>query len=92
MDQKQKLESRIAGINQFQFLCFLPGIIFAVTKQKPIDAVHAHNAAIFRSCTIVVGLLIFAVLQFVKFAAKKRLRGLEQNAETISAAPIPPPF
>ncbi len=92
MEEKARLEKKIADINQFQFLCFLPGLIFAVTgRGKAIDAAHAHNAAIFRMCVILLGLAIFVVLQIVKFGYKKRIRVLE-SATTNVQPPIPPPF
>lgn len=92
MEEKTKLEKKIADINQFQFLCFLPGIIFAVTgRGKAIDAAHAQNAALFRLCVILLGLAIFVIFQVVKFGYKKRIRVLE-SATTNMQPPIPPPF
>ena len=92
MGEKEKLEKKIADINQFQFLCFLPGVIFMFTgRGKAIDAAHAHNAAIFRLCVILLGLTAFVVLQVVKFGYKKRIRVLE-SATTNAQPPIPPPF
>lgn len=81
----EALQKKIASINQYQWLCFLPGIVFMVTGGKPIDAQHARNAAIFRLTCIIIGLIAFVVLQFVKARYKQQLQMLERN-ETSAAA------
>ncbi|HVF85412.1 MAG TPA: hypothetical protein VM821_05490 [Abditibacteriaceae bacterium] len=92
MSEKEKLEKKIASINQWQFLCFLPGVIFAFTgRSKAIDAAHAQNAALFRLCVILLGLAIFVTLQIVKSGCKKRIRVLESVTTNVQP-PIPPPF
>lgn len=71
------LQKKIARINQWQWLCFLPGIVFMVTGGKPIDAQHARSAAIFRLTCIIIGLLVFVVFQIVKVRYKQQLQMLE---------------
>ncbi len=94
VDEKAKLQKKIESVNQMQLICFLPGIIFAVTgRGQAIDAVHARNAALFRLACIVLGLVVFVVLQILKAGWKKQLKALEQASTAQSAkVPIPPPF
>jgi len=91
---KEELQKKIAAVNQYQWMCFLPGIIFAVTGRTPaIDAQHARNAALFRLIVIIIGVVIFAVLQILKAGWKSRLKALEAAATPSGEikAPIPPP-
>ncbi len=77
----EALQKKIASINQWQWLCFLPGIVFMVTGGKPIDAQHARNAAIFRLTCIIIGLIVFVVMQIVKRRFKQQLQTLEAQHE-----------
>lgn len=91
---REQLEKKIESVKQWQWLCFLPGIIFLVTgRGQAIDAAHARNAAIFRLSCIVVGLIIFGVLQILKQVWKGQLKALEQSERRDQSAgpPIPPP-
>jgi hypothetical protein len=91
VDIKEELKSKIASVNQWQWLCFLPGIIFMVTGRHAIDAEHARNSALFRLVVIIVGLIIFCVLQVLKFGWKKQLKASEQaEFSSTQKPPIPP--
>lgn len=92
MNDKEDLRSKIASVNQWQWLCFLPGIIFMVTgRNAAIDAEHARNSALFRLAVIVIGLVIFCVLQVLKFGWNKRLKVLEQQESSATQKPPIPP-
>ena len=91
MPIKEELKKKIESVNQFQWLCFLPGFIFMVTGRTPaIDAEHARNAALFRLVVIITGVVIFCVLQVRKAAWNRQLKALEQPTALAEKPPIPP--
>jgi hypothetical protein len=91
---KEEIQKKIDSINQWQWMCFLPGIVFLVTgRGAAIDAEHARNAALFRLVVNITGFVIFGILQLVKARWKSRLRALEKSATPSDDVrpPIPPP-